>query len=192
MPQFGASEDDIQAAICDHLRRFAVEGLFWRALCNNPRSERDGARLKRMGVQAGTPDMIFLYRGEFRAMEIKTLYARPTQAQIETQRAIISAGGDAVIARGLDDALQYLGTWNYLRKGKAPGSKKIRPSAPSSALKDLSVAGEWPTNLSPGNAGHLRPGAADIGNTEKGETERAQEWTPSTLFAAQKKQTGKN
>jgi len=119
MPDWSAKddlrEDPIQAAICEHLRRFAVDGLFWRAINNNPRSARDGARFKRMGGAAGTPDMIFLKDGEFKSMEIKSLYARPTQAQIETQRAIITAGGEAVVARGLDDALQYLKTWKYIR-----------------------------------------------------------------------------
>lgn len=67
-----------------------------------------------MGVKAGIPDLMLIWRGKVYGLEIKTRTGRSSREQDAMLAAIIAAGGHAAIAYGLDAALDQLAAWGLL------------------------------------------------------------------------------
>jgi len=108
-------EREIHLAVADHLRKRAKPDVVWFHVPNAPRSVITGAILKRMGMLAGVSDFILLHAREFFALELKAPGGRPTESQLEFQSRFRSAGGHAVVAEGLDEALGCLAMWGVFR-----------------------------------------------------------------------------
>ena len=68
------------------------------------RSKREGARFKRMGVRAGFPDLIFLYK-KASFIEIKTPNGTHSDKQKEYQAMLLELGFDVYEARTVEDFL---------------------------------------------------------------------------------------
>lgn len=99
----GVQKDDV-ANIKSLLHHSPNEGLL-------PRSERDGAKRKAMGVRAGFPDFILLMSGQgysYLAIELKTAKGRQSDSQKAYQRAVEMSGGKYVIVRTLDEFKQLI------------------------------------------------------------------------------------
>lgn len=90
-----------------------------------PKSAKDGAKRKEMGVRAGFPDFILLVSNNdfpFLAIELKTEDGKQSDSQKDYQKAIETAGGRYVICRSLDDFMteinDYLSHTTAYRKPK--------------------------------------------------------------------------
>lgn len=71
-----------------------------------PRSDRDGAKRKAMGVRAGFPDFILLMPGQgysYLAIELKTPKGRQSESQKAFQKAVEWSGGRYIIVRSLEE-----------------------------------------------------------------------------------------
>lgn len=109
-------EQQIQRAVFAHLRTRAAPGVFAFHVPNGGyRKPREAAIMKGLGVVAGVPDVIAIYRGRVYAIELKVEGGRPTAKQCKAVERIRDAGGFACIADGLDRALKVLETWGLLR-----------------------------------------------------------------------------
>ena len=109
------TERDIHCAVADHLKRRAKPGVVYFHVPNAPRSAVTGAILKRMGMLAGVSDFILFHAKELFALELKAPGGRPTETQLEFQSRVRNAGGHAVVAEGLDEALGCLSLWGVFR-----------------------------------------------------------------------------
>jgi len=110
------SEDSIQSAVCQHLWTRASPGLVWWAVPNGGKRNRvEAAILKGLGVRAGVCDLIAVHEGRAFGLELKAKGGRPTEAQLQFIDDFRSAGGHAVVARGLDQALRTLEACKLLR-----------------------------------------------------------------------------
>jgi hypothetical protein len=109
------SEQQVHFAVADYLRLRGKSGLLWLHTPNEPRDKIAGARLKRMGMLAGTSDLLLWYRGKAYALELKTLGGRPSDVQLSFLAAFNNAGGRSAIAFGLDQALASLVGWGLLK-----------------------------------------------------------------------------
>ena len=98
-----------------HLHKRAKDGVVWFHVPNAPRNAIAGAILKRMGMRAGVSDLILFHNKELFALELKAPGGRPTVSQLEFQSDIRSAGGHAVVAEGLDEALGCLNLWGVFQ-----------------------------------------------------------------------------
>lgn len=113
------SEDTIQRAVFQHLKARSAPGVFAFAVPNGgKRRPIEAAIMKGLGVTAGVPDVIAIYRGNVYALELKAEGGRASEAQLEAISRIREAGGYAAIAEGLDRALACLESWGIL-KGRA-------------------------------------------------------------------------
>jgi hypothetical protein len=56
-----------------------------------------------------------LHEGKPFALKLKADGGRPTEAQLQFINDFRAAGGDAMVAEGLDQAPRVLETWNLLR-----------------------------------------------------------------------------
>lgn len=110
------SEYDEQRVVCRYLDFL---GLKYVHIVNEGlRSVQTGARLKKIGMQRGFPDLQILkpsgkYHGLF--IEMKSLKGRPTSEQKQWIVELNSLGYYATVCRGFDEAKQVIN--DYL-KGK--------------------------------------------------------------------------
>ena len=107
-------EDAIQTALFQQIAvRGAHQAVFFH-IPGNPRSARDGARLKRLGAKAGMPDIGIIHRGRIMFLEVKRFGGRQSPEQIATMHEIMAAGGIYVCAYGLDHCIAVLESWHVL------------------------------------------------------------------------------
>lgn len=111
-----ATENQIQHAVFEHLRRRAAPGVFAFHPRNGGRDQRGRGRAINagLGVVAGVPDVIAIYRGSVYAIELKTEKGRASEQQLEAIERIRNAGAHACICYGLDRALRCLEAWGLL------------------------------------------------------------------------------
>jgi hypothetical protein len=109
-------EQNIQRAVCQHLRTRGTPRLVWWHTPNGGRRSRiEAAIFAGLGVRPGVADLILLHNGRVFALELKTDAGRPTAAQMQFVSDFNAAGGTAAITNGLDQALRALEAWGVLR-----------------------------------------------------------------------------
>lgn len=112
-------EEILQIALLGHLRVRAMPGAFWFHVPNGQNLPVHIKVLrKRMGVVAGVPDMIFLYRGQIFGLELKAKGRKRSQEQIDTMNAMEVAGARTAVADTLDVAIVTLEHWGLLRRDR--------------------------------------------------------------------------
>ena len=109
------AEDQIHAAICQHLTIRPMPGtVWWHTPNGGNRSASEGARFKALGVKAGFPDLCALRNGRLFALELKREDGRVSTAQSAMLRALQFAGAETAVAFGLNEALPILDRWDLL------------------------------------------------------------------------------
>jgi len=114
MPQ--PSENQIHEAVVEHLRIRGRRDVPWFHVPNGElRDPGTAAKLQRMGVLAGVPDLLLLIAGRLHGLELKR--ERGGRESIEQQAVhaeLRSAGAVVETAYGLDQALEVLESWGAL------------------------------------------------------------------------------
>jgi len=108
-------EQKIHWGVVNLLNTLGAKGLVFFHPGNNPRSPRDGMRLKRLGAKAGVPDLILVHNGIVYALEIKNEKGRTTKDQDDFIDAFKLAGGYAEVGYGLEHCMKILDTWGLVR-----------------------------------------------------------------------------
>ena len=115
----GPDEFTIQCAVVQHLMLYAAPDVVWFHCPNGEyRSKRTAGRLKAMGVRPGCPDLILICNGVSYGLELKAGKGRQTESQRAMESSWNAAGGRYAVARGLDEALSLLHSWEALRATK--------------------------------------------------------------------------
>jgi hypothetical protein len=110
------TELQIHQAVVKRLRALAAPGLLWFHVPNDAkRGFKTAARLKSMGMRAGVSDLIAVRNGEIFALELKADGGRPTESQLEFLDDLRTAGGHGVVAEGLDEAINIIKAWGWIR-----------------------------------------------------------------------------
>lgn len=110
-------EFSLQTFAVDLLRLGAAPKVIWFHCPNGEaRSPRTGARLKRMGVRPGVPDLCFVLPGGQSAfLELKSGSGHLTQAQRQFRDAAADAGAKYAVANNPDGVTTVLREWGALR-----------------------------------------------------------------------------
>jgi hypothetical protein len=110
-------EAAIQRAVIAHLGWRAPPDCFYFHPANGGyRSRIEAAILSGLGVVAGVPDVIIVYRGRVFALEVKAEDGRLTAAQIACHARLREAGAIVGVAVGIDAALDWLERNGLLRR----------------------------------------------------------------------------
>lgn len=107
-------EDKLQEAVVIWLQIQENLGrLTYHAIMNNPRSARDGARLKQMGLRAGTPDLLCMSPWHVPLyIELKAPKGRVSFEQIEAMHRLDKIGGAmCVVCRSQEDVQKIVTGW---------------------------------------------------------------------------------
>lgn len=108
-------EDRMQKALVEHILLCIKPNIFWCHVPNGgKRGVITGAILKAMGVVPGVPDLIFLMKGQFYALELKPERGVHSKAQKEVALRIDEAGGITAVTWGLDAAIAQLKEWGII------------------------------------------------------------------------------
>lgn len=97
-------ETQIQKAIVTHLRTVLRGSAMVLHIANNPRSARDGQRLKALGLVAGAPDLLVLLPdglGVFLEVKNEGEYLRESQKAFKTRCAEL--GWPYAVVRSIED-----------------------------------------------------------------------------------------
>lgn len=110
-------EYQVQAAVVDHLEAFGNRDIFW---CHIPNGEArhivTAKRLKKMGVKSGTPDLLFIKQGRpAHWMELKAKNGVLSDNQRDTIDTLVRNGSVVAVCYGIDEAINKLRDWNFLR-----------------------------------------------------------------------------
>jgi hypothetical protein len=114
-------EQEIQIAVMKHVRIRSMPGVFCFHVPNaGKRSMFVGSIMKQIGVVAGVPDLIFLYRGQSFGLELKaSKQQKASDEQVAALNAMEVAGARTAIAHSLDEALITLECWGILRRNSS-------------------------------------------------------------------------
>lgn len=115
-------EAAIQKAVVAQIKARGAKGMVWFHVPNSSKLggkkvngiPLEAIRGKALGVRSGVSDFIFLKNGEAFALELKAPGGRPTETQLQFISEFNEAGGYAVCAEGLNEAIRILETWNLL------------------------------------------------------------------------------
>lgn len=72
-----------------------------------------GNQLKGMGLVAGVPDLLFIYRGEARWMELKSKTGGLSYVQKDCIETLSRCGSHVAVVRTLADAFRALDYWGF-------------------------------------------------------------------------------
>ncbi len=103
------SEDRLQFYVVEWLQQ-ACPFLLFTHPANQGRSPQEGAKLKKMGVLAGTPDLLFWHEGWFGAIELKT-GSSLSEAQKKFRDKFIAAGGKYATCKSVRAVHDMLVSW---------------------------------------------------------------------------------
>lgn len=110
-------EDNVQRLVVAHLQRRAAKGvIYWHTPNGGKRAISEAAKMKRLGVLPGVPDLLILRAGELFALELKTETGRLSDDQKHMLSELAKAGATTATAYGLDHALTLLEQWGIFEK----------------------------------------------------------------------------
>ena len=90
--------------------------IFTHIASGEKRDQVTAARLKRMGVTAGFPDLIFFGpHGEVCCVELKARNGRLSEAQAAVKRHIEAAGHGYLVSSDYREVIETLKAWDELK-----------------------------------------------------------------------------
>lgn len=110
------SEAVVHAAVVQHLVLRAPPTVYWYHVPNGEKRDAvTGARLKKLGVRAGVPDLALVIGGRAHFLELKRLRGgRLSPSQAVARDLIAMSGATYSVAHGIDEALHTLESWGAL------------------------------------------------------------------------------
>ena len=100
-------EDAIQAEVVRTARHAGL--MVYHVPNGGQRSAREGTALKRIGVLAGVPDLVFvLPEGRHVYVEMKTMKGKTSEAQEGVMKRLEELGNQVFVAHGLAEGLKIV------------------------------------------------------------------------------------
>jgi hypothetical protein len=113
------SEYQLHAAVIDVVRRWVMPGWIYTHIASGERRDMvTAARLKRMGVTPGWPDLQFFGpQGQVCFVELKAKGGRLSEAQAAVASHLIAAGHGYHCSSDYRDIVETLIGWGIVRSG---------------------------------------------------------------------------
>jgi len=106
------AEDSLHIAVADYLRLALLPSVWWTTIDLSYHGPIRGARLKRMGVRAGLPDVWLLYAAVLYLIELKAAKGRESDAQRLCAQDMAAAGlMHRAVCRSVEGVRDTLVAW---------------------------------------------------------------------------------
>lgn len=103
-------EQAVQRACVEFLRQCAPDGLAWSAINPVPAKSKSVAGIsKAMGMKAGIPDILLVWKGRAIFVEVKADGGRLSPAQRDCQAGLKLAGALVHTVKSLNEFIDFLG-----------------------------------------------------------------------------------
>jgi hypothetical protein len=130
----GHAEQTLQTQIATFFGWALSGNVWWTTIGHGGGGRLRGAILKGMGLKAGVPDILILYRGHAYFLEMKKPGARPKRGgkggisaeQIAVHAQIETAGGSVATCYSLDDVRAQLEWWQIPTRTEKPSTQRLR------------------------------------------------------------------
>jgi VRR-NUC domain len=111
-------EYGIQVGVADALRIACAPGWAWTHIPNGEKRDKaTAAKLWRMGVQPGWPDLVLVSpSGRLHCLELKRDKQRLSAAQEDFRDLMVAAGVPWAVARSIEEACRVLTAWGAMMK----------------------------------------------------------------------------
>lgn len=119
-------EDDLQAKIILLLKwSLPADAKAWHVPNGGKRGKIEAARMTRLGVVPGLPDIHLLYRGRLYCLELKSPKGQLSAIQTQTIAKLATCGAPTAVVREVGDVERALGEWG-IPLNIQPGMKGTR------------------------------------------------------------------
>lgn len=109
-------EDALHEAVVATAHASLLPGVYWFHVPNQSRANvAYRAKLKRMGVRAGVPDLVFIHHGCAHFIELKAGAGRQQPSQVAAMVAIRWAGGIYEICRSVEECQKLWKEWGMTK-----------------------------------------------------------------------------
>jgi len=117
MAELNLSEEAEQRIVWQHWKkRGAPNAEAWATPNGGKRTRKAAVDFKATGVVAGIPDLLFFMDGKLFGIEMKKRKGGiVSKAQKNMIKRLNEIGATAVVAKGADEALDYLEAWGVLQ-----------------------------------------------------------------------------
>lgn len=117
-----SEEDSFQIDVVEFLALGLTDGAWFCHVPNGgKRSKAEGGKFKAMGVKAGCPDLLVVWRGRSFWIELKTRTGTLSTNQKNTHAALIGAGSPVATCRSLADIETTLRGWGIPLRASTQG-----------------------------------------------------------------------
>jgi hypothetical protein len=113
------TEFQLHCAVVDTVRRWIMPGWIYTHIASGEKRDQvTAARLKRMGVNPGFPDLVFFGpHGEVCFIELKAGRGRLSEAQAAVRQHLEAAGHGYLVSSDYREVVEMLIGWRVLRSG---------------------------------------------------------------------------
>ena len=97
-------EDDLQASVCTFLRwALPSDATFWAVPNGGLRHSREAARMSRLGIKAGCPDLHIVHAGKLYCLELKAPKGTLSAMQVQMIDKLKACGVPTVVVRSIGE-----------------------------------------------------------------------------------------
>ncbi len=109
------TESDLQISVIEYLKLVKPKAFYFHVPNGGRRGKREAAEFKRMGVQPGVSDLLFLLPGgRVGAIELKLPKGRQSDAQKAFAETCDELDVKYVVAHSIEEVAQTLREWGCL------------------------------------------------------------------------------
>lgn len=105
-------EDDLQESVCTFLKwALPANATFWAVPNGGRRHSREAARMVRLGVRAGVPDLHVVYLGTLYCLELKSPKGTLSDVQAQFIEKLGDCGVSTAVVRSVESVENALRVW---------------------------------------------------------------------------------
>ena len=105
-------EDDLQESVCTFLKwALPLDATYWAVPNGGLRHTREAARMSRLGVRAGIPDLHVVYAGRLYCLELKAPKGTLSVSQVQVIDRLKQCSVPTVVVKSLGEVELALKAW---------------------------------------------------------------------------------
>ena len=110
------TESILQASIFETIKLVLSKDVLITCFPSGGGGKIRGARLKKMGLSIGWPDLQLIHKGQYYGLEVKTPVGRLSPSQSELHKKLTDQGAKVAVVKSEKEAIDVIYEWHLHRK----------------------------------------------------------------------------